>query len=65
MDPDDGEITRTRKVRRRFVAEKYKKLIDALYSRDENVEMEAQFTYEDGRKVTMKANLRIRDAETY
>ncbi len=65
LDPDDGEITRTRKVRRRFIAEKYEKLIDALYSRDESVEMEAQVTYEDGRTVMMKANLRIRDAETF
>jgi long-chain acyl-CoA synthetase len=65
LDPDDGEITRTRKVRRRFIAEKYKKLIDALYSVAESVEMEAQFTYEDGRTVNMKANLRIRDAETF
>ncbi len=65
LDPDDGEITRTRKVRRGFVAEKYKSLIEALYSRAESVDMEAQFTYEDGRMVSMKATLRIRDAETF
>jgi long-chain acyl-CoA synthetase len=65
LDPDDGEITRTRKVRRGFIAEKYKKLFEALDSLDESVEMEAQVTYEDGRTVMMKANLRIRDAETF
>jgi len=66
LDPDDGEITRTRKVRRKFVAEKYANLIDALYTpgRD-SVDMEATFTYEDGRTTSMKANLKIRDAETF
>ena len=66
LDPDDGEITRTRKVRRKFVAEKYDKLINALYSPgQESVAVDATFTYEDGRTTTMKADLRIRDAETY
>ncbi len=65
LDPDDGEITRTRKVRRKFVAEKYTKLIDALYSDQDSVDVDATFTYEDGRTTTMKANLRIRDSETF
>jgi len=65
LDPDDGEITRTRKVRRRFIAEKYGDLIDALYTGKESVDMEATFKYEDGRTTTIKANLKIRDAETY
>jgi long-chain acyl-CoA synthetase len=65
LDPDDGEITRTRKVRRKFVAEKYVKLIDALYSDQNSVAVDATFTYEDGRTTTMKANLRIREAETF
>jgi long-chain acyl-CoA synthetase len=66
LDPDDGEITRTRKVRRKFVAEKYAKLISALYSPgQESVAVDATVTYEDGRTTTMKADLRIRDAETY
>jgi long-chain acyl-CoA synthetase len=65
LDPDDGEITRTRKVRRGFVAEKYKNLIDALYSDTDKVDVDATFTYEDGRTVTMKANLAIRDAEIF
>jgi len=65
LDPDDGEITRTRKVRRKFIAEKYGSLIDALYSTKESVDVDATFTYEDGRTTTMKATLRIRDAETF
>jgi long-chain acyl-CoA synthetase len=66
LNPDDGEITRTRKVRRRFVAEKYGKLIDALYTPGQYiVSMEATFTYEDGRTTTMKASLKIRDVETF
>lgn len=65
LNPDDGEITRTRKVRRRFVAEKYATLIEALYAGKDNVDVEAKVTYEDGRTTTMKANLKIRDVETF
>jgi len=65
LDPDDGEITRTRKVRRKFVAEKYGDLIDALYSDKDSVEMDAKITYEDGRTTMIKANLRVRDAESF
>ena len=65
LDPDDGEITRTRKVRRKFIAEKYDNLIDALFSGKDNVSVDATFTYEDGRTTTMKADLKIRDAETF
>jgi long-chain acyl-CoA synthetase len=65
LDPDDGEITRTRKVRRKFVAEKYGNLIDALFTGEEKVTVDATFTYEDGRTTTMKADLKIRDAETF
>ena len=65
LDPDDGEITRTRKVRRKFVAEKYGNLIDALFTGKDKVTVDATFTYEDGRTTTMKADLKIRDAETF
>jgi long-chain acyl-CoA synthetase len=65
LNPDDGEITRTRKVRRKFVAEKYGKMIDALYDGSGNVDVEATITYEDGRTTTMRANLKIRDAQTF
>ncbi len=65
LNPDDGEITRTRKVRRRFVAEKYGNLIDALYTGKDNVDVEAKITYEDGRTTTMRANLKVSDTETF
>jgi long-chain acyl-CoA synthetase len=63
LDPDDAEITRTRKVRRRFIAEKYADLIAALYSDRDRVDVEAKITYEDGRTATIKASLKIRDVE--
>jgi len=65
LDPDDGEITRTRKVRRKFVDEKYGNLIEALFTGKDKVTVDATFTYEDGRTTTMKADLKIRDAETF
>ena len=65
LDPDDQEITRTRKVRRGFIGEKYAALIDALYSGADHVKVEAQVTYEDGRTGTVRAEVRIRDAEAF
>jgi long-chain acyl-CoA synthetase len=65
LDPDDGEITRTRKVRRSIIEEKYQSLLDALYSGKEYVDVDATFTYENGRTTTLKANLRIQDVESY
>ena len=64
LDADDGELTRTRKVRRHFIAEKYQSLIDALYSDASHVAIEAEVTYEDGRKGMIKADLAIRDVAT-
>ncbi|HXG04409.1 MAG TPA: AMP-binding protein [Candidatus Binatia bacterium] len=61
LDPDDEEITRTRKVRRGHIARKYAALIEALYSQREHVAVEAQVTYEDGRTGTVRADVRIRD----
>jgi long-chain acyl-CoA synthetase len=63
LDPDDEEITRTRKVRRRFIAQKYASLIDALYSDRDHIEVKAQVTYEDGRTATIRADVRIREVE--
>jgi long-chain acyl-CoA synthetase len=65
LDPDDGEITRTRKVRRKFVAEKYGTLIEALYSDADSVKVDAKITYEDGRTTNIKATLAIRNAQTF
>lgn len=62
LDADDGEMTRTRKVRRRIVEDKFKDLIDALYSGAPQVYTETEVTYEDGRKGLLKATLELRDA---
>jgi long-chain acyl-CoA synthetase len=60
LDPDDGELTRTRKVRRHFVTEKYAELVEALYSPDDRITVETQVVFEDGRSGTLKADLLIR-----
>ncbi len=60
LDPDDGELTRTRKIRRRFIAEKYANLVDALYGECKEVVVDAQVVFEDGRSGTLRAELQIR-----
>ena len=61
FDADDNEITRTRKIRRRFVAEKYAAVIDAFYSGEAEVEVTTEITYEDGRKATLTSTIAIED----
>jgi long-chain acyl-CoA synthetase len=63
FDADDDEITRTRKIRRGFVAEKYASVIEALYGGRSEVELAAEITYEDGRKAVMRSTLAIADVE--
>jgi long-chain acyl-CoA synthetase len=62
LDADDGELTRTRKVRRRIIEEKFADLIDALYGGKSEQYTETEVTYEDGRKGKITATLKIRDA---
>ncbi len=65
LDPDDGELTRTRKVRRRIIAEKYGVLIDALYNGAKECFIRTEVTFEDGRKGAIEANLNIADVPTF
>ncbi|HKE42643.1 MAG TPA: AMP-binding protein [Casimicrobiaceae bacterium] len=64
LDPDDDELTRTRKVRRGFIAEKYAVLIDALYGGKTVQHIETQVKFEDGRTGSVAADLKIADAKT-
>ncbi len=65
LDPDDDELTRTRKVRRNFIADKYGVLIDALYDGKSEQFIETQVKFEDGRKGAVSATLQIIDAKTH
>jgi long-chain acyl-CoA synthetase len=65
LDPDDDELTRTRKVRRRFVGDKYQVLIDALYTGKTSQYIETQVKFEDGRQGVVAADLRIVDVKTF
>jgi long-chain acyl-CoA synthetase len=63
LEADDGELTRTRKVRRRFIGERYRPLVEALYSDARTARIESEVTFEDGRRGVLKAELDIRDAK--
>src|SRR5262249_40840164 len=65
LDADDGELTRTRKVRRGTIAERYGELIEALYSDRESVAVEATVAFEDGRTGVIRADLKIRPVRTF
>ena len=61
FDPDDGEVTRTRKLRRNVIDEHYKDIIDAIYAGQASVESVAQITYETGESGVLRRELAIRD----
>lgn len=65
LDADDGELTRTRKVRRGFIGERYQTLVDALYSTQSSVRVDAEVRYEDGRVGMVSADVKLCDAKTY
>ncbi|MDC7699924.1 AMP-binding protein [Vogesella indigofera] len=65
LDADDGELTRTRKVRRKFIAERYAPLIAALNSDERDCTIDAQVKFEDGRSGNIRATVKIRDAKTF
>ncbi|GIX49545.1 MAG: long-chain-fatty-acid--CoA ligase [Candidatus Tectimicrobiota bacterium] len=64
LDADDEEITRTRKVRRAFVAKKYENIIEALYADVAEVPVKSVITYQDGRQATIETKLAIWNVET-
>jgi long-chain acyl-CoA synthetase len=63
LDADDGELTRTQKVRRGFIAERYTPLIAALYDGSHEADIATEVTFEDGRKGMLKARVKIRDMQ--
>ena len=63
LDPDDGELTRTQKVRRGFIAERYAPLVKALYDGSAESDISTEVTFEDGRKGMISARVKIRDMD--
>jgi long-chain acyl-CoA synthetase len=63
FDPDEGELTRTRKLRRTFLEERYRELIDAIYGDKTEVPIEARVRYRDGRMGIIKTILNIKSIE--
>jgi long-chain acyl-CoA synthetase len=63
LDADDGELTRTQKVRRQFIAERYAPLVTALYNGSHDADISTEVTFEDGRKGTIAARVKIRDMQ--
>ena len=65
LDADDGEVTRTQKVRRGFVAERYAPLIGALYGGASEADISTEVTFEDGRKGVIAARVKVEEAATF
>ena len=64
LDADDGELTRTQKVRRRFIAERYAPLVTALYNGSHETDISTDVTFENGRKGKIAARVKIRDMQS-
>lgn len=65
LDADDGELTRTQKVRRGFIAQRYERLVAALYDGSKETDVSTEVTYEDGRKGALSARVKMRDLKAY
>jgi len=65
LDPDDGELTRTQKVRRGIIADRYSSLIEGLYGGASEASISTEVTFEDGRKGKLDAKVRIVDLPAY
>ena len=65
LDADDGELTRTRKVRRGYIGDKYQVLVDAMYGGRSEQFIETAVKFEDGRSGSVSATLKIVDAKTF
>ena len=63
FDADDDELTRTRKIRRAFVENRYKDIIGSMYEGKDMLHMDTNITYEDGRVVKIKADIRLQDVK--
>ena len=61
FDADEAELTRTRKIRRSFVEERYKNIIDGMYTNEDEISVESEVTYQDGRKSVMRAFVKVRE----
>ena len=65
LDADDGELTRTQKVRRSFVADRYAPLIKGLNDGSAEADISTEVTFEDGRKGVIAARIKVRDAQVF
>jgi long-chain acyl-CoA synthetase len=63
FDPDEADLTRTRKLRRATMEKRYSDVIEAMYSGKESISVVSEFTYEDGRKGTVSADLVVYSVE--